>query len=98
MQVALFEIGPGDTATLEALNRLFPAACRPAPASRILMTGDCCKYSVTSGPWLQADSGQGTLVLRNLQPGTSYRVRVATRFANGVVSKYSSPATFTTLR
>jgi hypothetical protein len=42
MQVALFEIGPGDTATLEALNRLFPAACQPAPASSILMTGDCC--------------------------------------------------------
>jgi hypothetical protein len=40
--------------------------------------------------------GGGKLKLEPLLPGTTYRVRIKTRYANGKYSKYSVETSFTT--
>jgi hypothetical protein len=56
------------------------------------------EYTTTGMQWTEVEHKGGELILTPLQPGTRYRVRLKTRYSNGKFSRYSTEASFTTLK
>ena len=54
------------------------------------------EYSQTGNNWEQVEHISGPLILRNLEPGKSYKVRLKARFPNGKFSPYSREYSFQT--
>lgn len=54
------------------------------------------EYSQTGSNWEQVEHISGPLILRNLEPGKSYKVRLKARFLNGKFSPYSREYSFQT--